>query len=192
MAEASEQTEKSGRVGDETIAVEPEPADVLAALRELSAQVGVLQGDVHSLRAERHALPAVDGERPGWGDDREAVRAAPAWIRSLDSPGVRRPAIPWLLLELAFLAAVATAAAFAELETAAIVGVMAGAWVLVAVVEWVNARAARRRAEAAYAPLALAGVVVSDPSWFAPPVERTVLDVESETTGARLPSPVDD
>ena len=192
MAESSEPTPSSrARALDEAAALGTEPADVLAALRELSAQVGVLQTDLQALRTERRALPATEDDSPGWVDETAGARPAPAWIRSLDSPAVRRTTIPWLLLELAFLAVVAVAAAFAELETAGIIGVMAAAWVLVALVEWANARAARRRAQAAYAPLALSGMgVVSDPSWFAPPVERTMLD-EGETTGARLPSAAD-
>jgi hypothetical protein len=188
VSDPSERTHGAG-AHDETMTL-AEPADVLAALRELSAQVGVLQSDVHTLRAERRPLPDADGEAPGWRDE-PGTGPAPAWIRSLDSPSTRRPSVPWLLLELAFLAAVAAAAAFAELETVAIAGVMIGAWVLVALVEWANARAARRRAEAAYAPLGLGGLgIVSDPSWFAPPVERTVLDAEGETTG--LPPRVED
>jgi hypothetical protein len=187
----------SARELDETASLipdslEPEPADVLAALRELSAQVDLLQGDLHSLRTQAQPLPAAQSDTPGWDDGSGRASSSLGWVRSLDGVSARRPTIPWLLLEVAFLAAVAVAATVAELETVAIIGVMGGAWVLVALIEWVNARAARRQAEAAYAPLAMFGTAFgSDPSWFAPPVERTMLEpvAESEDTSARLPAP---
>ena len=84
------------------------------------------------------------------------------------------------------------AAAIAELEAPVIVALMVGAWVLVALAEWTAADAARRRAEAAYMPLPGPGQgFASDPSWFAPPVERTVLDVveDEDDTAGRLPPP---
>jgi hypothetical protein len=72
---------------------------------------------------------------------------------------------------------------------------MAGAWALVAVAEVVGARAARRRAEAVYAPVP--GVVPgypTDPSWFTPPLERPELDALEETgePRAKLPPPSED
>jgi hypothetical protein len=169
----------------------PDEADVLDAVRELSAQVAVLQADVHAIRAQARQLPAAARDTPGWEEGPGDARPAVGWVRSLDSPPARRPAIPWLLLEIAFLAAVAVAAAVADLDTAVIVLVMGGAWALVALVEWTAARAARRQAEAAYAPLAALGAgFVSDPSWFAPPVERTALDAveDNASTGAKLPA----
>jgi hypothetical protein len=164
---------------------------VLDAVRELSSQVAALQADVHALRAQARPLPAAASDAPGWDERPGHARSAVGWVRSLDSPPARRPAIPWLLLEISFLAAVAVAAAVAELDTTVIVIVMGGAWALVALVEWTAARAARRQAEAIYAPLAALGAgFVSDPSWFAPPVERTVLDTVTDdvTTDAKLPA----
>ena len=57
------------------------------------------------------------------------------------------PAVPRLLLEALFLAAVAAGAALANLDPAVIAAVMAGAWLLVALIEWAASRADRRRDE---------------------------------------------
>jgi hypothetical protein len=156
-----------------------ESTEVLEAIRELSARVGGLQADVNALRAQPNTLPPVDGRRDPLG-----------WVRELEGPTRRRADIPWLLLEVTFLAAVAVAAAVADLRPLAIVGLLAGAWALVTLGELAGARAARRRAEAAYAPLAIYGQNrPPDPSWFAPPVERTVVDAGDEDTATRLPPP---
>jgi hypothetical protein len=151
--------------------------EVLEAIRELSARVGGLQADVNALRSQPPKLPSVDGRRDPH-----------AWVRELEGPARRRPDVPWLLLEITFLAAVAVGAAVADLRPLVVVALLAGAWALVAIGELAGARAARRRAEAAYAPMAISGQgLPPDPSWFAPPVERTVLDAGGEDTGARLP-----
>lgn len=98
-------------------------------------------------------------------------------MRSLDRPGQRPPAVPRLLLEIVFLIAVAGAAAIAELEPAVIVLLMAGAWTLVAAAEWFTARAAQQQAAMSAMPLAGAGAIYpDDPSWFAPPLERPVVE----------------
>jgi hypothetical protein len=98
-------------------------------------------------------------------------------MRSLDRPGKRPPAVPRLLLEIAFLVAVAGAAAIAELEPAVIVLVMAGAWALVAAAEWFAAQAAEQQAAMSAMPLAGAGAIYpDDPSWFAPPLERPLVE----------------
>ena len=162
-------------------------AEVLEAIRELSARVGGLQADMNALRAQARPLPPAGVDAGGW-DGRDGRRDSLAWVRELEGPSRRRPDVPWLLLELAFLAAVAVAAAVADLDPLVIVGLLAGAWALVALGELAGARSARRRAEAAYAPLAIYGQNrPPDPSWFAPPVERTVLDAGGEDTATRLP-----
>jgi hypothetical protein len=168
--------------------------EVLDAIRELSAQVGGLQAEVSALRAHAGPLPARSVDTAGWDGEPRGGRDSLAWVRAVDSPGFRRQSIPWLLLEITFIAAVAVAVAVADLEVVAIVAVMAGAWAIVALAELTGARAARRRVEAAYAPLAAYGASFSsDPSWFAPPVERAVLNtVDEEETGARLPPALDD
>jgi hypothetical protein len=106
----------------------------------------------------------------------------------------RRPAVPRLLLEGLFLGACATAAAIAELEPVALAGVMVGAWVLVALIEWASSRADRRRDELLSIPPPMpAAPASSDPSWFVPPVEQTLLDgaahsTDSATAVTRLPA----
>ncbi len=182
----------------ETTQISPKPeiddsADVLEAIRELSGRVAGLQTELHSLRSQSRSLPSAGAETHGWeegaaGSGYDTLQ----WVRSLDSPGPRRVAVPRLLLEVAFLVAVAVAAAIAELDAPVIVALMVGAWVLVALAEWTAAGAARRRAEAAYMPLPGPGQgFSSDPSWFAPPVERTVLEVveDEDDTAGRLPPP---
>ena len=157
------------------------------AIRELSTQVEQLQANVNALRAGTGSLPALSRETSGWnGGGRDSF----AWVRELESPGARHGPVPWLLLEITFLAAVAAGAAVADLSWGAIVAVMAAAWGLVVLAEVAGARSRRHRAEAAYAPVAVYGPGLgSDPSWFAPPIERTVLDAGDEDTGTRLPPP---
>jgi hypothetical protein len=164
-------------------------AEVLAAIHDLSARVGGIQAELNALRAQSRPLPEEGGaEAPGWGG--RADRDTFAWVRDLEGPRSRAARVPWLLLEITFLAAVAVGLAVADVRWEAVVAAMAGAWVLAALAEWTSARAARRRADAAYAPVSVYGeAVASDPSWFAPPSERTVLDVRDEDTGTRLPPP---
>ena len=191
MADPSETTQiGSGPARDEPAA---DTTEVLEAIRELSGQVGNLQSEVRTLRAQTRALPRGGSETSGWDDPRSGDTLA--WVRALDAPSSRAPSVPRLLLEIVFLVSVAVAAAIAELDVVAIVGVMAVAWLLVALAELAAARSARRRAEAVYAPLpGLTPGYPTDPSWFAPPVERTALDTaEAEDDGqARLPPPSDD
>ena len=157
---------------------DPDRAELLAAIRALSAQVGGLQSEVQSLRAQSRtaSLPAPGRDVPGW-DRAPARRESSPWIRSLDGPVSRAPAVPRLLLEVVFLVAVAVAAVIAKLDAFVIVGLMVVSWGLVALAEWFAARAAKEQAEIALRPLAgLGGVLADDPSWFRPPVERTVLE----------------
>jgi hypothetical protein len=173
VAEPSEQTQFSP--GPD----EPDRAELLAAIRALSAQVGGLQSEVQSLRAQAHgraSLPAAGAELPGW--ERAPVRReSSTWIRSLDGPVSRQPAVPRLLLEVLFLVVVAVAAVVAKLDAIFIVLIMAASWALVAAAEWFAAREAKERAQLALRPLAgMGGVLADDPSWFRPPVERTVLE----------------
>ena len=201
MADPSETTQIRGPGHQESSAdpdaAGPGPAadDVLGALRELSAKVGDLQSELQSLRAESRALPSAGGEVAGWDDPRGSGPDMLTWVRAVDAPGARVPAVPRLLLEIVFLVAVAVAAAIAELEPLEIVVVMAVAWLLVAIAELVTARETRRRAETVYAPLTgLTPGYPTDSSWFAPPVERTVLGTTEpgEETQAKLPPPTED
>jgi len=181
----------------ETTQVSREPAgqeseELLAAVRALATQVGGLQTELETLRAQPRSLPLPEEERPGWDDRMPAQRESAAWVRSLDTPKHRRASIPWLALEIAFLVAVAVLAIVADLGTVAVVAVMVGAWLLVALAEWVSARAERRDEALVYGSLAPGAPAVSrDPSWFAPPVERTSLEITDagESTPALLPPP---
>jgi hypothetical protein len=141
--------------------------DVGAALDRLSGQVSDLQAQVRALDrpSALPAEPAPDVAPPG----------AHTWLDSLEAPARRRPQLPRVLLEGLFLAAAAAAAAIAELEAVAIAGVMVGAWVLVALIEWAASRAEREPAIPVYTP-ALPETRPADPAWFAPPVEHTLLE----------------
>jgi hypothetical protein len=169
------------------------PDDLLAVVRELSDRIEALQADVRRLGGP--GLPQADAV---WeGDEPEPVTPSYAWVSSVSAPVRRRPAIPRLLLEVLFLAAVATAAGVADLEAGAIAGVMAGAWVLVALIEWAAARAERRRDEIpAFERLpatSAAGPLPPDAAWFVPPVEQTLVETpESQTAVTLLPPAVQD
>jgi Flp pilus assembly protein TadB len=172
---------------------EHETEELLGAVRTLSSQVGSLQDEVAALRHEARALPAADGDRPGWDEGQAVVRESPPWVRSVDSPGMRRIAVPWLLLEIVFLVAVAVLAAVAGLEPAVIAVVMVIAWLLVAVGEWAMARNAAREHVLIYGGSASKASVPDDPMWFATSGEDTVLDVpRDDRTATRLPPPQPD
>jgi hypothetical protein len=174
VADPSETTQVSVEPKD------PEQTELLGAVRALSAQVGGLQAELRALRAESRSLPAP-ADVPAWDQSTPARREKSAWVRSLDRPGPRPPAVPRFLLEIVFLVAVAGAAAIAELEPVVIILLMAGAWALVATAEWFAARAARRQAEISAMPFAGAGgIFPDDPSWFAPPLERRPVDPGAE------------
>jgi hypothetical protein len=195
VADPSETTQ-IGEPGLEDDRAADEPGDVLGAIRDLSDRVGELQTEVKSLRAQSRALPPGSGDSPaGWEDSRAPGPDMLTWVRAVDAPAARVPAVPRLLLEIVFLVAVAIAAAIADLDALEIVGVMTAAWLLVAIAELVAARAARRRAEMVYAPMpGLARGYPTDPSWFAPSVERPVLGLTEvgEDTQPRLPPPTED
>lgn len=178
----------------ETTQVSREPteqdAELVSAVRALAAQVGSLKDDVHALRTEAHALPAGEADRHGWDDSAPvAVREGPAWVRSVDSPRARGLAIPWLLLEILFLVAVAVLCVVAGLDAPVIAGVMVAAWGLVALGEWFAARADRERHEYVYGLAApIAASVPDDRSWFDTNGDDTMLDAPSaERPPPRLP-----
>lgn len=189
MAEPSEETQISfeglPEAGDEPATGDQE--ELLGAIRALSAQVGGLQSELQSLRAQtgaqggppgRSALPPPEAGSPGWDDRASARRESSHWIRSLDGPAARPPAVPRLFLEVVFLVAVAVACVIAELDTFVTVLLIAGAWGLVALAEWLAAREAKQQAELALRPLGgMGGVLADDPSWFRPPVERRLAPV---------------
>jgi hypothetical protein len=183
VTEASEQTQVSGPPAG------TEDRELLDAVHALATQVGSLQAEVHALRSQS-PLPSDHDDRPGWEDaPAGTLREGGAWVRSLDAPSYRRLSVPWLLLELLFLVAVAVLAAVAGFDTPVIVGLMVVAWLVVAGAEWASARAASRRHALAYGPPAtVRAAVPEDPSWLEPPSERTSLDV-GQTAVTRLPPP---
>ena len=169
-----------------------ETANLEASVRALSDRIEALQADVRRLGGP--GLPSAD---PGWDEQGEQPASAPsyAWVGSISAPVRRRPSVPRLLLEILFLAAVAAAAAVAKLDAPVIAGVMAGAWILVALIEWAAARADLRSQEVpGFAPRAPAEPLPADPSWFVAPVEQTLVEPapDSPTAVTRLPPPADD
>jgi hypothetical protein len=158
MADPSETTLASPASG------EVAPSELLDAVRSLSEQVGGLQTELQGLQAERHVLPPGDVGAPGWDTSAPARRDGSPWLRSIASPAPRAPAVPRLFLEIAFLVAVACLLAVARLETALVIGIMAAAWVLVALAEWAADRATRQRTEAAFGRYG-----AQDGPWFGAP-----------------------
>ena len=185
MAEPSETTQVTG--GPSGV----EADELLGAVRALSEQVGELRSELKELRAQASSLPADDAELHGWQDGSRPFADDLAWVRSLGHPALRRPAVPRLPLEIAFLVAVAVLAAVAELDAPVIALVVAAAWALVAALEWASAAAARRRAEAVSRSGVLMGPVAEDASWFEPPLEEPELELVEggESTRAKLPPP---
>ena len=158
--------------------------ELLDAVRDLAAQMRGLQSEVHALRNHASRLPDGD-ERPGWDDPSPTLRDGGAWVRSLDTPTLRRFSIPWLALEIAFLVAVAVLAVVADLEPLVIAAVMVLAWLVVALAEWATARSTRQRHALAYGTFAPSPGTPEDPTWLQPPTERTALDVvESGAAGS--------
>jgi hypothetical protein len=167
-----------------------EAEDVLGAVRSLASQVGGLQAEVHALRQEARGLPSENGEQAGWDEARPVVRESPSWVRSVDSPRSRGLSVPWLLLEIFFLVAVATLAAVAGLDAPVIAGVMIVAWLLVAIAEWAAARAAMRERSLVYGVEAPPQPgLPDDPSWL-DAGDDTMLDVlANDRAATRLPPP---
>lgn len=180
----------------ETTQVSREPlgheAELVDAVKALAAQVGSLQDDVHALRAEAHSLPSGEVDHHGWDESAPvAVREGPAWVRSVDSPRPRGIAIPWLVVEILFLVAVAVLCAVAGLDALVIAAVMVGAWILVALGEWLVARADRERHAIVYATgTTSVPNAPGDRSWFGSNGDDTMLDaLSAERPPARLPPP---
>jgi len=184
MADPSETTQVSREPSEQ--------AQLVEAVQALSTQVTSLQDELHALRTEARALPDGEADRHGWDEGASTVvREGPAWIRSVDSPRARGIAVPWLLLEILFLVAVAVLCAVAGLDAPVIAGVMVAAWLLVAVGEWLLSRAERERYALVYGTdVPPPAAVADDRSWFATNGDDTLLDLPSaERPPARLPPP---
>ena len=167
---------------------ENEPAETNELLERLEGRIADLSAEVRRL--------GIASTLPRETLDEPVAAGSYAWLGALELPVRRRPQLPRLLLEGLFLAAAAAAAAIADLDAVAIAGVMVGAWVLVALIEWAASRADRRQELPLYAP-APPPPPGADPAWYAPPVEQTLLDAgaandESVTGITRLPPPVDE
>ena len=160
------------------------------ALTRLEEQVTALRGEIRRLGA----VGALPSSPPSPAKPPPPITpAAYAWLGAVEPPVRRRPQVPRLLLEGLFLVAAATAAAVAELDAVAIAGVMVGAWVIVALIEWAASRAERRPEPGIYLPQAPLPPS-ADPAWLSPPVEHTLLDAGADdnvTEVTRLP-PVED
>jgi hypothetical protein len=166
---------------------EPGQDELTAVVRDLSDRIEALQADVRRLGG-----PGLPTGEPGWSGQESDPAPAPsyAWVTSVGAPVRRRRSVPRLLLEVVFLIGVAVAVTVAELDVAAIAGIMAGSWVLVALIEWAGSRADRRReAVPMIEPIAPAEPLPADPSWFVPPVEHTLVEsaADSPTAVTRLP-----
>jgi hypothetical protein len=163
-----------------------QPDEIGAALARLEEQMSALGAEVRRL-GTLSSLPSQASETP------PPPPSAYAWLGGLDVTTRRRPQVPRLLLEALFLAAVAAAAAIADLDPVAIGGVMVGAWVLVALIEWAASRADRSGELPVFTP-APAPAPGADPAWYSPPVEQTLLERpgESVTEVTRLPPPLED
>ena len=160
------------------------------ALARLEEQVTALRGEVRRLGA----VGALPSSPPPSSEPPPLTPAADAWLGAVEPPVRRRPQVPRLLLEGLFLVAAATVAAVAELDAVAIAGVMVGAWVIVALIEWAASRAERRPEPGVYLPQAPLPPS-ADPAWFSPPVEHTLLDAGADdnvTEVTRLPPAEDE
>lgn len=161
--------------------------ELTSAVHDLTGRIEALQAEVRRLRGT--GLPAAEH---GWKDDSPDPAAAPsyAWIGSVEAPIHRKLSVPRVAFYVPFLAAVAAAAGFARLDAVVIVGVMAAAWAIVALIEWAASRAERQLDAYSFgAPPARSEPVPSDPAWFQPPVEHTLLEPppDSPTAITRLP-----
>ena len=168
-------------------------ADRVHELEEVAAE---LRAELRSLRHERSVAFAAPDDDPDWpaehavGDGRLA--ASPDWVAGAVPPPLQRPvAVPRLALEAVFLLLVALFAGLADLAPEWIVLLMAGAWVVVALVEWTAAaRRARWHLDEIPPPLE-ADTGATTGRWSSPVVEATALGLpdvsESRTVVTKLP-----
>lgn len=165
-------------------------------VHELENVAAELRAELRSLRAERAAAFSQPQHDPDWPADHgvadTGLGASPDWVAAAVPPPLQRSfAVPRLALEALFLLLVALFAGLADLPPEWIALVMAGAWVLVALVEWAAAaRRTRWHLDEIPPPLETqAGETTG--RWSAPVVEATVVaqpDVsESRTVVTKLP-----
>lgn len=175
--------------------VEEAFASFAERVRELESVALELRAELRELRAERRPAPYGDDE--DWPDDGfgAAGRApAPDWVASVQPPVLRPLAVPRVALEGVFLLAVALLAGLADLEPTWIVLVMAAAWALVALSEWISAAKRARWHLDEIAPSVVPecdAAAESTGPWSMPVVESTAVEAadvsESRTVIAMLP-----
>jgi hypothetical protein len=189
------QTDHLPQTGDgyDPARVEEAFAAFTERVRELEAVAAELRSELRSLRAER--VRAVPLDEENWPREAGATSLSPDWIDAVPPPLARRPAVPRLALEGAFLLLVALLAGLAELSATWIVLVMTAAWVLVALSEWaVAAKRARWRLDEIPPALEPGATPASDSTgpWADPVVQATVVEEpvvpEPQTVVTKLPA----
>jgi hypothetical protein len=162
-------------------------------VRELESVAADLRAELRALRAERPPpvapVPYSDEEWP------DAAGPPADWVGAIPPPLVRTFAVPRLALETVFLLGVALFAGLADLSPEWIVGLMAGAWLLVVLSEWTAVAKRRRwRLEEIPPPLETPPEDAGESTgpWSMPVVEATVVEEpdasESHTVVAALPA----
>ena len=174
-----------------------DPARVEAAfaafaerVRELESVASELRAELRSLRSER-AAPTPRHQDERWPAEPDQ-HVSPDWVAAVPAPIARRPTVPRLVLEGAFLLLVALFAGLADLTAMWIVIVMIAAWTLVVLSEWAAAaKRARWHLDEIASPLAEDAADVTGP-WDMPVVGATVVDAgpdpESKTIVTSLPT----
>lgn len=166
-------------------------------VRELESVAVELRTELRSLRAERAAASAAPDVDPDWpaehGVADTGLGGSPDWVAAAVPPPLQRPVgVPRLALEAVFLLLVALFAGLADLAPEWIALLMAGAWLVVVLVEWTAAaRRARWHLDEIPPPLAIADTGETTGRWSSPVVEATAFaapDVsESRTVVTKLP-----
>jgi hypothetical protein len=142
----------------------------LAALRPVAAE---LRQELRALRAGLGSTAELNPDEDDWPSGNGSGGDPALWSGSAPPPPLPKPVIvPRLVLEAGFLAAAAAVAALAELSAPWIVAVMAAAWLIVALSEWVAFEKQRRWRLDEVAPLL---TETGSREWYVPPVERTAL-----------------
>jgi hypothetical protein len=164
-------------------------------VRELESVAADLRAELRALRAERPPPAAASYSDEEWPD----AGGPPAdWVGAIPPPLVRTFAVPRLALETVFLLGVGLFAGLADLSPEWIVGLMAGAWLLVVLSEWTAAaKRARWRLEEIPPPVETPAEDAGESTgpWSMPVVEATVVEApdasESHTMVAALPAPTE-
>lgn len=164
-------------------------------VRELESVAADLRAELRALRAERPPPVAAPYSDEEWPD---AAGPPADWVGSIPPPLVRTFAVPRLALETVFLLGVALFAGLADLSPEWIVGLMAGAWLLVVLSEWTAvAKRARWRLDEIPPPVETPTEDAGESTgpWSMPVVEATVVEgpeaSESHTVVAALPQPAE-